>query len=367
MEKIVDAALCLPSEDIARPDAVFRSSCRNCRQNFDVENVPPFTPFECPRCHRGLVVPKIFGDYWLLRRISDAGSSRLYGALDPLLDREIVIKVAKRFAGDDDQTAMCRRRLYYDSQIQAQLDHPDMLEVYRACRMEDRDFKVMELLSGGHLRFAEDPGQRTDPVLALSALAGTASVLETAAQFNVAHGGICAGHLIFNDDGVLKLINFRPPEAADRPVSPAEYGFFAPERLLDFEMTPEADIYSLGVLLYMFLSNRHPMGTVEGLSELELVNRQQRNPVPPLKDLSDVHDDDLFDLVSAMLALHAADRPKAGEVSAGLAAAADRLARRRNLKAAFSRLSRKLQQGLVYLQTGEFAAPDYEEEESAAE
>ena len=359
-----DAPLILPPGDIARPDSVFRNSCRACGQRFNVEGVAPFTRFACPHCGAPLVVPKIFGDYWLLKRICDSGSARLYSALDPLLDREILLKIVKIDRNDPEKSAVRRRRLYYDSQIQAQLDHPDVVEIYRTCRLENRDFKVCELLRGGPLRAADDPDSRTDALLLLSALSETASLLAAAAAYNVAHGGVSPSHLLFNDDGVLKLLNFRPPEEAGLPAPPDEYAFFPPERLLDFEMTPAGDIYSLGVLLYVMLTNRHPMGNIAGLSELELVTRQRRNPVPRLKGRCELSDDALFTLIEAMLAPRAADRPDHATVSAGLAAAAKRLARKRNLQSALSRLSRKLQEKLVALQTGEFIAPDDDDDDN---
>ncbi|MDD4817038.1 MAG: protein kinase [Victivallaceae bacterium] len=366
MDENNDAPLILPPGDIARPDSVFRNSCRACGQRFDVEGVAPFTRFACPHCGAPLVVPKIFGDYWLLKRLCDSGSARLYGALDPLLDREILMKIVKVDRDDPEKSATWRRRLYYDSQIQAQLDHPGAVEIYRTCRLENRDFKVCELLRGGPLRTADDPDQRTDTLLLLSALSETASLLAVAATYNVAHGAISPAHLLFNDDGALKLLNFRPPEEAGLPVPPEEYAFLSPERLLDFEMTPAGDVYSLGVLLYQMLTNRHPMGEIHGLSELELVTRQRRNPVPRLKGQCDFSDEALFGLIEAMLAPRSADRPDQSTVAAGLAAAAKRLARKRNLQAAVSRLSRKLQEKLVALQTGEFIAPDDDEEPDAA-
>jgi len=295
-----------------------------------------------------------------LKRLGDKGSARLYSACDPLLDRNIVIKVAKLDRNNEARAALYRRMLFYDSQLQAQLEEPCAVEVYRCCMLEKRPFKVMEALTGGGVRFSDDPALRTDELLLLTALGGVVKVLEKAALSGISHGAIEPENLLFNGEGVLKLINFRPPELAGEIPLSGDFRFMAPERLLDFELSPAADVYSLGVVLYTFLTNRHPMGEVTLVSELELVERQKKNPVPPIKNRAGFSDDALFELVENMLAARAADRPTWEEVASQLAAAARRRAARRDLKAALSRIGRKLHSGLVALQTGEFVAENPE-------
>lgn len=51
------------------------------------------------------------------------------------------------------------------------------MEIYRACLLDNRDFKVMELLPGGKLKFNEDPAERTDPLVALNAMAEVVEML----------------------------------------------------------------------------------------------------------------------------------------------------------------------------------------------
>lgn len=341
------APLYLPASEITRPDADFRNCCRHCHQKFDIENVPPFTHFACPHCRADLVVPMLFGDYWLLGRIPAAGTSEIYSALDPMLDREVVIKLAPVFRRDPDRTALCRKRLYYDAQVQTQLEHPNSVEIYRCGNLDDRDFKMMEKFTGGNVVFSPDPAVRTDPVLILSALSETVSLLEIAAEFRVPHGSISPKHMIFNDEGVLKLLNFRPVDEAILPAPHGEFIYFAPERLLNYDQSPAGDVYSLGVILFRLLTDRHPFAPVENLTEIDLVNKQQRNPAPHMKGLCEFHDDTLFSMITAMLSPHPEDRPTFAELAKGFAAAAEKLARKRNLRLAVSRLAQRIRQNLT--------------------
>jgi len=353
--------LFMPLSEITRPDAMFRACCRHCEQKFAVEDAVAFTDFNCPHCHTPLIVPKIFSDYWLFDRRKVSERNRIYRALDPLLDRVVAIKVAKPDKTDADENRRRVRRLYYDAQIQSQLECDNVMEIYRCSCLAGREAKVMELLTGGGLHFNEDPALRTDELLALSAICSVAELLQCAAEFNIVHGQISPDNLRFNRIGVLKLLNFRPPEDFAPEVSWPEHEFIylSPERLLNGEATVKADIYSLAVILYQLLSNLHPMGFLEpGLGELDLVNRQQRNPVPSLKNRAVFNDDELFSLISAMLSPHPEERPEYTEIIQILTNATRRLARKRNLQTAVKRLSEKLHAGIQYVQTGEFPVTD---------
>ncbi len=355
--KAAFSPLFMAIEDLDRPDAIFIARCRHCLQKFSVEDAVAFKDFSCPSCENPLIVPKIFSDYWLFSRTRTSDRNRIYRALDPMLDRVVAIKVVKPEKYDEEEAERRIHRLYYDAQIQAQLNFENVVEVYRCCNIDNREAKVMELLSGGTLSFSEDPELRTDPLLVLTAFAGVANLLRHASTFNICHGQISPNNLLFNDIGVLKLLNFRPATDAtpENILSQKEFIFLAPERLLDYESTPQADIYSLASILYTQLSNHHPMGYIEeDCGELDLVNRQQRNPVPSLKGRCDFSDDELFTLINNMLSPRPADRPNYDEIIAGLNQAATKIARKRNFQMARQRISEKLHAGIKYLQNSEF-------------
>ena len=348
---VSDSPLFVPAAELGNEHYSF-NRCRCCNRVFEPLNSEPFSSLNCQHCGAKLVIPRTFGDYWLLERLSVTENNRVYLAQDPLLDRLVALKVVRPDKLDDELTERRRRRLYHDAQIQTRIDNENAVAVYRACQLESKDFKITEFLSGGKLKFHENPDLRTDPVAALTGLAEVAALLDAAAEGGITHGNITPDHLIFNEQGSLKLINFRPAEDASAEVimPPSEFIYSAPERLLDYELSPAGDVYSLGVVTYIYLANIHPMGYLGDVSELDLVDRQQRNPVKPLKGLSNINDDGLFAFIETMLSPHPAERPTAGEAAFILLKAAGKIARRRNIKMAMHRLSAKLQEGIAKLQ-----------------
>lgn len=347
-----ESPIYLPGNEItSAPQEYCR--CRQCGRRVAFAGMTPFSEYKCNGCGAELHVPRPFGDYMLLERISVSDTARVYLAFDPLLDRSVIIKIPRVSKEDESFNQHSRQALYYDAQIQTAVEHPNTLEVYRACLLDNRDFKVMELLPGGKLQFHEDPAERTDPLVVMTAMAEVVAMLGAAyKEKNAPHGNITPDHLLFSDEGRLKLINFRPHEYASPEIIMPQNEFFfaAPERLRDYEISAPADIYSIGVILFMLFTNRHPMGYVDELSELDLLERQLKSPVPPMKNLAPFHDDAIFNTIIAMLAPNPGERPNHDEVAAALRNAAGKMARKRNVKETVTRISQKIQKGIAKFQ-----------------
>jgi serine/threonine-protein kinase len=56
--------------------------------------------------------------------------------------------------------------------------------------------------------------------------------------------------------------------------------YFAPEHIQNKEMTPQTDIYALGIVLYEILAGEHPFGNI---TMLEMVVAQLRDPLPDIR------------------------------------------------------------------------------------
>lgn len=347
-----ESPLYLPENEITPAPQTY-SRCRKCGRRLSFDGLTPFSSYQCPGCGADMTAPRAFGDYLLLNRIAVSETARIYLALDPLLDRTLAVKIPRINKENPDITGLTKQAMYHDAQLQTAIEHPNALEVYRACLLDNRDFKVMELLSGGQLKFAEDPAERTDPLLAMTAIAEVVEMLDAAyKEKNAPHGNIAPTQMLFSDEGRLKLLNFRPGEYASPEIAMPhnEFIFAAPERLRDYEISAPADIYSIGAILFMLFTNRHPMGYVDELSELDLLERQLKNPVPPMKNLAAFHDDALFNSINAMLDPNPAGRPDHQETAAALRSAASKMARKRNVKETVTRISQKIQKGIAKFQ-----------------
>ena len=104
------------------------------------------------------------------------------------------------------------------------------------------------------------------------------------------HGGIWPGNVRFDDDG--KAILGEPSSAPVASRSADEIEYLAPEMFWDNLRSPAADVYSVGMLMYVAANGgRLPFLTAETDGDLDrakaLRSRMKGDALPPLEGLSD--------------------------------------------------------------------------------
>ncbi|MFI9385040.1 serine/threonine-protein kinase [Kutzneria sp. NPDC052558] len=136
-----------------------------------------------------------------------------------------------------------------EAKILASLDHPHVAPVHDYVRAGRDGLLVTERLDGGTVfeRFRRD-GIKPDAACAITL--ATLSGLQAAHRAGVLHLDVRPKNLLFTGQGVLKVVDFG---LAQGP--PA---YTAPERAAGGPLTPAADVYSAGTVLYELLSGTLP-------------------------------------------------------------------------------------------------------------
>lgn len=187
------------------------------------------------------------------------------------LGREVAIKqLPGTFASEPD----VRTRFVHEARMAASLEHPHIVQVYDFVNSDDgMALIVMERCSGSLAERLADPGVPTDHACAYSI--ATLSALDYAHRRGVLHRDIKPANLMFDAAGQVKLGDFgiaRALGAASRLTAPGAVlgtpAFISPEQATGTELTPASDIYSVGIMLYMMLSGRHPYEGRESIAGL---------------------------------------------------------------------------------------------------
>ncbi len=227
--------------------------------------------------------------YRIEAQVGEGAMGGVYRALAEERARRVAIKVRApeiRDGGRPADALESRRRFLQEARAAAALSHPGVTTIHRIGESEGRPFIVMEWLEGEtleHLLARE--GQLSIPEAARIAV----ELLEalSAAHLNgVVHRDVKPANLILLPGGRLKVTDFGIARVAGSDLVKTRAGdvlatplFASPEQLLGQEVDGRADLFSVGVLLYLALTGQQPF---RGKTFAELVTRVlQTEPDPP--------------------------------------------------------------------------------------
>jgi WD40 repeat protein len=220
------------------------------------------------------------GDFVVRERLGEGGFGVVYRAMQPLLGRDVVLKVLhRRYEGD----ARILHRFLQEARLASRLDHPFAAHVYAMGVERDGLLWIaMELVDGLSLdRWLAERGPIAPGAL-VPFIEQLAEVVHTAHERGIVHRDLKpanvmvierAGRLLpkLLDLGVAKLLeSTEPPLDADEPdelrarrtitqgVAIGSPPYMAPEQWNGGDVGPRSDVYALGVLVYEAVTGRRP-------------------------------------------------------------------------------------------------------------
>ena len=244
------------------------------------------------------LVGRQIGRYRILEQLGQGGMSVVYKGLDTALDREVAVKVLHpHLAGREES----RKRLAREAKAVARLHHPNILEVFDFAGTDEHDaYIVTEYIRGKTLRQFLAEETLDPPEVAAMVVHEIASALAHAHENGIIHRDLKPENVMLRDDGVLKLMDFGIAKILDRDEKMTMTGalvgspaHMAPEIIEGEEAGPEADVFSLGTMLYMFATGRLPFTAANTTATLKRIldcaYEDPRQVVPTVSDeLADI-------------------------------------------------------------------------------
>jgi len=203
------------------------------------------------------------GVYQIEAEIGHGGMGEVYRAVraDGQFKKTVAIKVVRR--GHDTKAVL--ERFVHERQILASLDHPNIARLYDGGTTEDGlPYLVMELIEGTPIdQYCEQHNLAVNERLKL--FTQVCSAVQYAHQRLVIHRDIKPSNILVTADGTPKLLDFGIAKLLD-PAGGAETTMLAamtpeyasPEQIRGETITTATDVYSLGVVLYRLLTGRSP-------------------------------------------------------------------------------------------------------------
>jgi serine/threonine-protein kinase len=260
------------------------------------------------------------GRYRLEGQLGHGGMATVYLARDSELDRPVAVKVlAENLAGDES----FRRRFLREARLAARLSHPNVVSVYDAGEEAGgRPYIVMEHVEGKTLAEVLHERGRLPAEEAVTLALQACSGLEHAHAAGLVHRDVKPQNLLLRSDGTLKVADFGIARAAEATALTqagtilGTAAYLSPEQALGEEVSPAADVYSLGAVLYELLTGRPPY---EFDSLADLAAQQAEGAITAVSELAPEVPQHVEDAVMRSLARNPAYRPTVAELERELA------------------------------------------------
>src|SRR5206468_5738204 len=240
--------------------------------------------------------PWQLGNYEILEQIGCGGMGVIYRARQRHSRRIVAVKRVLSYRADSRGALQRFRR---EAQAVASLDHPNILPIYEVSESEDGlPFFSMKLAEKGSLR-EHLASLRDEPRKCVQLMAKVARAVEYAHSRGVLHRDIKPGNILLNDRGEPLVSDFGLAKLLDADndltrslTTLGTAGFIAPEQASDaaVDLTPAADVYSLGAVLFNVLAGRPPF---LGSNPVSVIRQASERQAPKLRSLAPSLDRDL--------------------------------------------------------------------------
>ena len=236
------------------------------------------------------------GNYQILEEIGRGGMGVIYRARQRHSRRIVALKRLLAYHADSLETLERFRR---EAEAAASLDHPNILPIYEVGESEEGlPFFSMKFAGGGSLLDA-GPALRNEPRRCVALIAKVARAVHYAHLHGVLHRDLKPGNITLDGHGEPLVTDFGLAKWLDTKTNLTRTltvfgtpGYIAPEQARGpaANLTPAADVYSLGAILFDLFTGCPPF---LGEHALAVVQQAAERPAPKLRSLAPSLDRDL--------------------------------------------------------------------------
>jgi serine/threonine-protein kinase len=246
---------------------------------------------------------ELSADYEIEKELGRGGMAVVYRGVERQLQRQVAIKVVPpEMAVQGDSLERFKR----EARLAAQLDHQNIIPVYRVGQAGPLLYMAMKYVEGrGVDSIIESQGALPVPI-ALRILRAAASGLAFAHDRGIVHRDIKGANILIDKkDGRIMVSDFgiaRAMEDTSLTKSGMVVGtpnYMSPEQCGGQKVGPQSDQYSLGILGFQMLTGQLPF---EADSIMGVIQHHYMTPPPDIRQVREDVPDELLAVIYQSLA-----------------------------------------------------------------
>jgi predicted Ser/Thr protein kinase len=229
------------------------------------------------------MIGKYVGDYQITKLLGEGGMGVVYKGVHPTLGQLVAIKMLHPNLV---KAEAIKQRFLREAQAMARLRHPNILQLFNFVENPEGCFIVMEFVEGRTFESLLEEQGLIAPERAIELFLPVLSAMSYAHSQGIIHRDIKPSNImLLNSGNVVKVMDFGTAKMAGGPQLTAAgmtlgtVVYMSPEQLMGRDLSPQADIYSLGVTLYEMTTGRLPFYHENEMQLMKMIMKEA--PPPP--------------------------------------------------------------------------------------
>lgn len=205
-------------------------------------------------------LPPQLGRFRLMKRLGEGAQATVWLAHDPLLDREVAVKLLNPQASDSSDPGAVDEWLH-EARAVSRLTHPNIVPVFEADTQAGRSYLVFEYVSGGTLGQRLRAGPRPTAAEAVTLMLGILDGLAAAHAAGLVHRDLKPSNILLDARGRPRVMDFgiaaRVSAGANAPSRiVGTPGYISPEAARGAAPHPQMDVFAAAIMLAEMLSGQ---------------------------------------------------------------------------------------------------------------